>query len=65
MRRVKEEILKEELRVLAIRTRNSLDLTQSEMAKRLEMQEDVGAFFLDLKSRFSDKCEKKMRQLSI
>lgn len=39
MRREKEEILKEELRVLAIITRDRLHLTQNEMARKLEMSE--------------------------
>lgn len=39
MRHKKEELLKEGLRVLAIRTREKLHLTQNEMAKRLEMSE--------------------------
>lgn len=39
MRHKKEGLLKEELRVLAIRTRENLHLTQNEMAKRLEMSE--------------------------
>ena len=34
-----EEILKEELRVLAIRTRDKLGITQKEMSKRLVMSE--------------------------
>ena len=40
MRHEKEELLKEELRVLAIRTRDRLHLTQREMGKRLEMSEN-------------------------
>ena len=39
MRDKMEEILKEELRVLAIRTRDKLGITQKEMAKRLVMSE--------------------------
>jgi len=39
MRHEKEEILKEELRVLAIVTRDRLHLKQREMAKSLEMSE--------------------------
>ena len=39
MRHQMETLLKEELRVLAIRTRERLHLTQKEMAKRLEMSE--------------------------
>lgn len=39
MRHQKEELLKEELRFLAIETRDRLKLTQSEMAIRLEMSE--------------------------
>lgn len=39
MRHEKEELLKQELRILAIRTRDRLHLTQSEMGKRLEMSE--------------------------
>ena len=39
MRHQLEEILKEELRKLAITTRDELQLTQREMAERLEMSE--------------------------
>lgn len=39
MRNEKEGLLKDELRLLAIRTRDRLDLTQREMAERLEMSE--------------------------
>lgn len=39
MRHQMEEILKEELRKLAITTRDELHLTQREMAERLEMSE--------------------------
>ena len=39
MRSEKESLLKDELRLLAIRTRDRLDLTQREMAERLEMSE--------------------------
>ena len=39
MRTEKESLLKDELRLLAIRTRDRLDLTQREMAERLEMSE--------------------------
>ena len=39
MRHEKEELLKEELRILAIRTRDRLHLTQNEMGKKLEMSE--------------------------
>ena len=39
MRNEKESLLKDELRLLAIRTRDRLDLTQREMAERLEMSE--------------------------
>ncbi len=39
MRHEKEGLLKEELRILAIRTRDRLQITQGEMAKRLEMSE--------------------------
>ncbi len=39
MRHEKEELLKEELRVLAIRTRDRLKLTQNKMARLLEMSE--------------------------
>ena len=39
MRQEKEDLLKEELRVLAIRTRNRLNITQKKMAKALEMSE--------------------------
>ena len=39
MRTEKETLLKDQLRLLAIRTRNRLDLTQREMAERLEMSE--------------------------
>lgn len=39
MRHEKEELLKEELRVLAITTRDRLKLTQSKMARLLEMSE--------------------------
>ncbi|MBQ9805397.1 MAG: helix-turn-helix domain-containing protein [Clostridia bacterium] len=39
MRHQMEEILKEELRRLAIITRDELHLTQREMAERLEMSE--------------------------
>lgn len=39
MRHEKEELLKEELRVLAITTRDRLNLTQSKMARLLEMSE--------------------------
>ena len=39
MRHEKEGLLKEELRVLAIRTRDRLQITQGEMAKKLEMSE--------------------------
>ena len=39
MRHQLEEILKEELRKLAITTRDELKLTQREMAERLEMSE--------------------------
>ena len=40
MRTEKESLLKDELRLLAIRTRDRLDLTQREMAERLEMSEN-------------------------
>lgn len=40
MRTEKETLLKNELRSLAIRTRDRLDLTQREMAERLEMNEN-------------------------
>ena len=39
MRIEKEMLLKDQLRLLAIRTRDRLDLTQREMAERLEMSE--------------------------
>ena len=39
MRTEKESLLKDELRLLAIRTRDRLDLTQREMVERLEMSE--------------------------
>lgn len=39
MRHEKEAILKEELRALAITTRDRLQLKQSEMARKLEMSE--------------------------
>lgn len=39
MRNEKEKVLKEELRFLAIRTRDRLEITQREMGKRLEMSE--------------------------
>ena len=39
MRTEKENLLKDELRLLAIRTRDRLDLSQREMAERLEMSE--------------------------
>ena len=39
MRIEKEMLLKDQLRLLAIRTRYRLDLTQREMAERLEMSE--------------------------
>lgn len=39
MRNEMEKLLKEELRTLAIRTRERLHLTQKEMAIRLEMSE--------------------------
>ena len=39
MRNEMERLLKEELRVLAIRTRDRLHLTQREMASKLEMSE--------------------------
>ena len=39
MRYEMEELLKEELRILAIRTRDLLHLTQKEMAQRLVMSE--------------------------
>ena len=39
VREEKEDLLKEELRVLAIRTRNRLNITQKKMAKVLEMSE--------------------------
>ena len=39
MRTEKEMLLKDQLRLLAIRTRDRLDLTQREMAERLEMSE--------------------------
>ena len=39
MRHEKEELLKEELRLLAIHTRERLHLTQSVMAKSLSMSE--------------------------
>ena len=39
MRNEMEKLLKEELRTLAIRTRERLDLTQREMAIKLEMSE--------------------------
>ncbi len=39
MREEKESILKEELRVLALKTRDRLGVTQKEMAKKLSMSE--------------------------
>ena len=39
MRNEKEKVLKEELRVLAIRTRDNLKITQREMGRKLEMSE--------------------------
>ncbi|MBR2908224.1 MAG: helix-turn-helix domain-containing protein [Clostridia bacterium] len=39
MRNEMEALLKEELRVLAIKTRDRLHLTQKEMGERLEMSE--------------------------
>ena len=39
MREEKESLLKAELRVLAIKTRERLNLTQKEMARKLEMCE--------------------------
>ena len=39
MRYELEELLKNELRMLALQTRDRLNLTQKEMAKRLEMSE--------------------------
>lgn len=39
MRIEKEKVLKEELRFLAIKTRDRLQITQKEMGKRLEMSE--------------------------
>lgn len=39
MRSEMEKLLKEELRVLAIKTRNDLGITQKEMSKRLVMSE--------------------------
>lgn len=39
MRNEMEELLKEELRIMAIRTRDFLHITQKEMAKRLVMSE--------------------------
>ena len=39
MRREMERILKEEFRILAIRTRNRLGITQKEMGRRLFMSE--------------------------
>ena len=39
MRHEKEELLKEELRILAILTRDRLHITQSAMAHRLSMSE--------------------------
>ena len=40
MRAEKESILKEELRVLALKTRDRLNLTQKEMARKLAMSEN-------------------------
>ena len=40
MREEKEHVLKAELRVLALKTRDSLGLTQREMAERLSMSEN-------------------------
>ncbi len=39
MRQEKEDLLKEELRTLAIKTRDRLNLTQCKMARALEMSE--------------------------
>lgn len=39
MRHEKEMLLKEELRVLAITTRDRLEITQKEMGRRLDMSE--------------------------
>ena len=39
MRGELEEILKEEMRVLAIKTRDRLDITQAKMAELMEMNE--------------------------
>ncbi len=39
MRDELEDILKKEFRILALRTRNRLNLTQKEMARKLEMSE--------------------------
>lgn len=39
MRNEKEKVLKEELRSLAIRTRDRLKITQREMSEKLEMSE--------------------------
>lgn len=41
MRNIMQKLLKEELRVLAIRTRGHLQLTQREMAGRLEISESA------------------------
>ena len=39
MRDEKKELLKDELRILAIKTRDRLNITQGKMAKALEMSE--------------------------
>ena len=39
MRDEKEHLLKNELRILAIKTRNDMGITQKEMARRLSMAE--------------------------
>ena len=41
MRNIMNKLLKEELRVLAIRTRGHLQITQREMARRLEISESA------------------------
>ena len=41
MRTIKSLLLKSELRILAIQTREKLNLTQREMAEKLEMSESL------------------------